>query len=122
MNQLTRDLIANTAPLHKTAAADNGPAFREIMRAAHWDYLLDSYGVDLKKRAMALLESMRPDLFDPDGFISSQADYRFDLDYRLSTIAVQVLNRKIERDPDLQLCYDWGDLPVLTVTPQLALF
>ena len=83
--------------------------------------MIDRYGVDLKQRAMQLLSLFKPEYFDAEGFIYEFADICFDLDRKISCLAVRVMQRKIRRESDLQLDTDWGDLPVLTVDPQLRL-
>lgn len=87
------------------------------MKIAHWNHLIDVLGVDLKYRFMGKLDSIRPDLFDKEGFIDVQADFVFNLDYQISNRIKRMIERKIKTLPDLQLNYDWNDLPILTVDP-----
>jgi hypothetical protein len=76
----------------------------------------------MKERAMELFQVFRPEMFDEDGYIHEFADMVFDIDRCLSERVRKVLWRKVAREPDLQLNKAWGDLPRLTVDPQLELF
>jgi len=121
MNTLTENLVRKIAKENKAMAKRNDADFREVMRIEHWNLMLDRYGVDLKQRAMELLSITRPEFFDQDGYLYEYADMVFDLDRLISCLAVRVMQRKIKRNPDLQLQTDWGDLPALIADPQLKL-
>jgi len=124
MNELTRVLVIKISQSNKAAAVKNGRRFRELVENAWWDYMLDLHGVDLRARAQVIMKALRPEFFEPgdDNFIRNDVDRVYDLDRCLSWVACRALDRKIARDPELQLSYDWGDLPTLTAQPQLRLF
>jgi len=119
MNELTRELVTATAKANKRLAKRNDAEFREAVRIEHWNLMIDLHGARLKNRAMNLLEVWRPEFFDAEGYIHDFADICFDLDNKISWVAVRVLKRKIGREESLQLHTDWGDMPVLIADPQL---
>jgi hypothetical protein len=122
MNELTEMLVRKTARKYKTLAKRNDAEFREAVRIEHWSLMIDRLGVKLKQRAMDLLSQFRPEFFDNDGYIKEFADMVFDLDCCLSNLAIRVMNRKVNRDKNLKLTYDWGDLPEKIANPQMRLF
>ena len=122
MNELTEMLVRKSAKRYKALAKRNDADFREAVRILHWNLMIDRVGVRLKQRAMALMSLFRPEFFDEDGYINEFADLDFNLDHRLSWLAVRVMKRKVEREAALQLYYDWGDLPVMIADPQLRMF
>lgn len=122
MNEITKKLVIKTARQHKALAKRNDSDFSYAVNVYHWEEMIDRFGADLKFRSLHLLSLFRPDFFDEDGYIYEFADMVFDLDRVLSWIAVRVLERKIERTPELQLHFDWNDLPVRIADPQMKLF
>jgi hypothetical protein len=122
MNELTEMLVRKSAKRYKALAKRNDSDFRQAVRIEHWNLMVDRYGAGLKQRAMALMSLFRPEFFDEDGYIHEFADLVFNLDHRLSWLAVQVMERKVARETALQLYYDWGDLPVMIADPQLRMF
>lgn len=122
MNELTEMLVRKSAKRYKALAKRNDADFREAVRILHWNLMIDRVGVRLKQRAMVLMSLFRPEFFDEDGYINEFADLDFNLDYRLSWLAVRVMKRKVEREAAMQLYYDWGDLPVMIADPQLRVF
>ena len=125
MNELTRKVVTETALVNKAAARKNDISFDFLVRSAHWDTLIDLHGVDLKMRSLEIWQWWHPEQFCqmPAGdYVLDDGDPRgFDVDVELSRIVMRVLRRKIAREPDLQLL-DWGDLPKVTVDPQLSLW
>ena len=122
MNEITRRLVIETAKKHKPAAKRNDREFMEMVLNAYWMHMMSEYGVELKMRALDLFRQFRPEFYDRHGYLNEFQETAFDIDLALSGIITGILDRKITRDPELRLHYDWGDLPKLTVDPQLSLF
>ena len=111
MNALTEEMIMETVKKHRAAAKRNDDRFRCLVRAAYDDHMIAGHGVQLKHRAYRLLEAYSPVFFDRDGYLKEFADMVFDLDRRLSWLVMRVLERRVNREPSLQLSIDWGDYP-----------
>lgn len=126
MNELTKRIVIETAQANKAEAkkyheTENYKRFRWLVQVAHHHEMIRLHGWQLKQRSLEIWKCFHPEHFE-DEFLRDH-DYRvFDIDVALSHITLRVLARKIARDPELQLHYDWGDLPKLTVNPQLELF
>jgi len=121
VNELTRKIVIATALENKSAVRNNPAIFEHRVISAYWDEMVSLYGVDLKQRALDLWCVFHPEHFE-DGFLRDY-DFRiFDIEMALSNLVMRVLRRKVARTPELQLSRDWGDLPKLTVDPQLELF
>lgn len=121
MNELTEKIVVETAKKYKRYAERNDSYFRHLVIVEHWEHCLYTWGWKLKQRSLELFRLWHPECFDGE-FIQDYHRIGFDLDMRLSEIACRVIRRKIEREPELQLCFDWGDLPVRTVKPQMEMF
>lgn len=112
MNSITIETIIEVTKKHRAAARKNDDRFRQLVRAAHHDELVSRIGVPLKLRSCHLLRLFSPQYFDADGHLKEFADMVFDLDRRLSWLAMRILGNRVNRDPGLQLSIDWGDYPV----------
>ena len=122
MNQLTRSLVIQTAKKYKSAAKKNDSNFLHLLESAHWNEIVGRYGFEIQCRAMRLIAFSRPELFDSDGYIKSYDNQVYDLELEISRICVRIIERKIQRDPELRLDLDYGDLPERIADPQLVLF
>jgi hypothetical protein len=122
MNEITRALVIETAMKHKAAAKRNDYEFHHLMKTAHWDHMVATFGVRFYFRFCHLLSLFRPEFFDKDGYIREFADFVFDLDREISLRVAGLIERKIAREHECQFTDDWGDLPRLTADPQLELF
>jgi hypothetical protein len=118
MNQLTRDLVIEVSKKYRRDAKRNDSDFRELVEIAYQGHTIESLGIDYKFRALEIFKALYPECFDDYGFL----DGPYSLDFDLSALAVRVMDRKIKRTPDLQLHYDWGDLPEITADPQIRMF
>lgn len=121
MNEFTKTIVIETALQNKAAARANDERFRHQVCCNHQHKLIYLYGWKLKQRAVDLFRLWHPEIYDGE-FIQEDYKFGFDIDVKLSELTMRCLWRKVEREPELQLHYDWGDLPKLTVEPQLALF
>ena len=122
MNEITRALVIETAKKHKASAKKNEYDFYHLVKTAHWDHMVATFGVRFYFRFCHLLALFRPEFFDKDGHIREFADFVFDLDKQISLRVASLIDRKIAREPECQFTPDWGDLPRLTAEPQLELF
>ena len=122
MNQLTRSLVIQTAKKYKSAAKKNDSDFGYLLGLVHWDNLINRLGPELQSRAMRLFARYHPELFDSDGYIKSYDNQVYDLELEISRLCVRIIERKIQRDPELRLDLDYGDLPERIADPQLVLF
>jgi len=120
MNDLTRQLVAETAKKHKSLARAGGFQFDSKVMSAHWNYLLIEFGIDLKARALRLWEQFHPEQFE-DGFLKTHNNQVYDIEIRLSEKVKRVMLRKIEREPELNLD-NWGDYHQQIANPQMELF
>jgi len=116
MNELTKRLVMETAKRYKRKALENGTDFKHYVQYAHVNWLIAEYGWKLKQRAVDLFRLWRPEFYDGE-FIQDYHRIGFDLDVRLSDIAMRCLWRKVARNADLKL-ESWGDLPVRVARPQ----
>jgi len=122
MNQLTRSLVIQTVKRHKSAAKKNNSDFGHLLGVAHWNEVINRLGPELQSRAMRLFARFHPELFDSDGYIKSYDNQVYDLQVKISRICVRIIERRIQRDPELRLDLDYGDLPERIADPQLVLF
>ena len=111
MNAITQETICEVTAKHRAAARKNDDRFRQLVRAAHHDELVSRIGVPLKLRAYDWLSFYSPHFFHANGDMKEFANMVFDLDRRLSWLAMRVLDRTVNQDPGLQLSIDWGDYP-----------
>jgi len=121
MNELTKSLVIETAKDNIAAAKKNDSTFANLVDIAHWSWLIANHGWKFKQRAVDLFRQWHPEIYDGD-FIQDYHTLGFDIDVMLSNIAMRCLWRKVVREPDLQLTKDWGDLPIITVQPQMNMF
>jgi len=121
MNELTRQLVAQVALENKAEAKRNDEKFRWFVECAHHEYLINEYGWKLKNRYLEWLKIYKPTWFE-DGYLRDYIPAVADFDVKLSGRIVSKLERKARRNPELTLHYDWGNLPLRTVEPQLSMF
>jgi len=119
MNDLTRKLVILTAHDNRQAARMHAVSdhFFIKLKVAYTDYILLEFGVPLKYRAIEIWSWMHPEDVDNDGFVLSSADWNgLDVDTALGLVTEAVIERKLARNPGLQLT-DYGDLPRIVVDP-----
>lgn len=123
MNDLTRRIVIETAKRNKSWAKKNDWHFAGMVEHAYWDELLGTYGWRIKEKLMGMIRTKCPEYFDEEGFLLSHVPEVYDLELELSEMVVEYLQgRFLDRHPEWELHSDWGDLPRLTVEPQLNLF
>jgi hypothetical protein len=125
MNEITKECVKRAVKKSKRLALVNNDQFAYIVEKIHWDLMLAKYGWKLKQRSLELYYQFNPLVYvnmGKDGWVLDDGfPMGFDLDMRLSHKTVAVLERKIARDPELQL-EDWGDYPLILAEPQMSLF
>lgn len=92
----------------------NYPNFQYDVEAAYWNVLMTKIGIGIYLEAYRLLAALRPDLFDDEGFLTSEAeqlifwkgDTQYDIEGYMSLLINDRIERKIEPRPRLQLDAD----------------
>lgn len=120
MNELTKQLVIETAKANKAAAKKNDKQFRFLVQSNHMTEMIGLHGWQMKQRSLEIWRWLHPEHFDGE-FLRDYHSLVFDVDVALSRLTMRVLARKIAREAELQLHFDWGDLPKLTINPQLEL-
>ena len=120
MNALTRQIIEETIGRHKRIAKENGDDFAYLIQTHYWDFIIGIYGEPLKARAERLFIALRPDFADPDEPTRLSDDwYGTEIDERLSDIVMGIIDRMVDREPELQLT-TWGDYPAEYLKPKIT--
>ena len=121
MNNLTKQIVIKVASQNMAAAKDpRSYRFQNMILTEYGHLMISEYGVYFKLRSEHLLRLIAPDYFDADGYPNRIAD-AYDIDYKLSHRCMTILDRKIERDPDLQLT-EWDpEIATKIATPQMKL-
>jgi hypothetical protein len=120
-NQLTYTIVEQVRTKHKGLAQRGGYPFELQVQNAYSDYLIATIGQALMERAHRLFRCFRPDFYDAEGYLKSYNPFVYDcVEVRLSRIAVDMMYRKAERDPELRL----GKIDEVSapVPAQMALF
>ena len=105
MNELTKQVVTETALKHKRLALVNDYTFAMYVDGAYWMEIMVMVGIDMKFRALHLWQLFHPERFDDEDFLQ-----HFEDDIIISAIVERRLNAYVDRRPELRLD-DWGDLP-----------
>lgn len=116
MNDITRQIVTNTARKYKRLAGENGHDFYLKVQEAYHIYLMGEIGYRRKERALRLFHIFRPDVFDQAGYLMDCTRRGYEIDVCISRIAIDSMYRLA---PPLD---DYGNLPVKIAKPQMTMF
>ncbi len=116
MNRLTEDLVrAAIEEMPRAQALENGEKFENAVIERYNLHMTAEFLVPLLQRAYQHWQHYHPERFEYDEEGNFWPKY-YDDELIFSGICKRLLQRRIDRTPELQLD-DWGDLPVQLVDP-----
>ena len=115
MNTLTYHIVRETiADIPKTHAIENGEKFAAAVTQQYNLHMTTEHLVPLLQRAYRLWECYHPERFEYEG--NNFWPKYYDDELVFSGICSRLLQRRIDRTPELQL-EDWGDYPIQLTNP-----
>ena len=116
MNDLTAYLVRETVEtLPRAHSLENGDKFASAVIEKYNLHMTAEYLVPLLQRVYRLWQYYHPERFEYDDDGNFWPKY-WDDELVFSGICKRILQRHIDRTPELQL-NDWGDLPIQLVNP-----
>lgn len=120
MNKITLEIVREIAYQYPEEAAENKSDFRFLVKTRHREIMLARFEWEYVKRAFDLFRSLHPDFFNEEGFLLDHIPGNLEIYLAVYQHAINVINRKIKRDPALKL-EDW-EHPKTYQEYQLSMF
>jgi len=112
MNELTRQLVIQTARRNPKEAIENGIAFLSKLQIAHNAHVSFDLLIPLRKRATALWKQFHPEHFDEEGFLDN-----WEIEEALSKRINRIAERICERSNSPHNLSGYGDFPKQIASP-----
>lgn len=118
MNAITKRIVVEVAKAYPGHARKNDHEIRHKIMERWWGEMIDLMGMELKINVEGTFVKAYPHMAGRDGYLDP-GYYGTEIEFMLDELVVDLIEGIVEAFPDLLQLSDYGDLPRITVEPQL---